>query len=110
MCCAQWQLFLHILLFARRLPVLSLSENGSYLTRERLVAHLRMGLRQAGLEADRYSGHSFRIGAATTAAQAGVKDSFIKMLGHWESAAYQRYVRTPRDQLAAISSHLACMQ
>ena len=34
----------------------------------------------------------------------------IKMLGRWESASYQHYVRTPRDQLAAISSRLACMQ
>ena len=85
-------------------------KDGSYPTRERLVAHLRMGLRQAGLEAGRYSSHSFRIGAATTAAQAGVKGLFIKMLGRWESAAYQHYVRTPRDQLAAISSRLACMQ
>ena len=29
-------------------------KDGSYLTREHLVAHLRMGLRQAGLEAERY--------------------------------------------------------
>ena len=85
-------------------------KDGSYLTRECLVAHLHLGLRQAGLEADRYSSHSFRIGAATTAAQAGIKDSFIEMLGCWESAAYQCYVRTPRDQLAAILSRLACMQ
>ena len=56
-------------------------KDGSYLTREHLMAHLCVGLCQAGLEADRYSGHSFRIGAATTAAQAGVEDSFIKMLG-----------------------------
>ena len=60
-------------------------KDGSYFTREHLVAHLRLGLRQAGSEADRYSSHSFRIGVATTAAQAGMKDSFIKMLGHWES-------------------------
>ena len=53
-------------------------KDGSYLTRERLVAHLHVGLRQAGLEADRYSRHSFRIGAATTAAQAEVKDSLSK--------------------------------
>ena len=102
---------MRILPFARRLRLtLFVFKDGSYLTREHLVPHLRVGLRQAGLEADRYSGHSFRIGAATTAAQAGVKDSFIKMLGRWESAAYQHYVRTPRDQLAVISSHLACMQ
>ena len=31
-------------------------KDGSYLTRQRLVAHLHVGLCQAGLEADRYSG------------------------------------------------------
>ena len=81
--------------------------DGSYLTRDRLVTRLRAGLLQAGIDASRFTGHSFRIGAATTAAQAGIEDAVIKMLGRWESAAYQRYVRTPRDQLAAVSSHLA---
>ena len=81
--------------------------DGSYLTRDRLVTRLRAGLLQAGIDASRFTGHSFRIGAATTAAQAGIEDAVIKMLGRWESAAYQRYVRTPRDQLAAVSSRLA---
>ena len=83
--------------------------DGSYLTRDRLVAHLRAGLQQAGVDASRFSGHSFRIGAATMAAQAGIEDAVIKMLGRWKSSAYQRYVRTPRDQLAAIASRLARM-
>ena len=80
--------------------------DGSYLTRDRLVKHLRQGLQQVGIDRNRFSGHSFRIGAATTAAQAGIEDSVVKMLWHWKSSAYQRYLRTPRDQLAAISSRL----
>ena len=80
--------------------------NGTYLTRDRLVVHIRQGLLPMGMDPSHHSGHSFRIGAATTAAQVGVEDSVIKMLGHWESASYQRYIRTPRDQLAAISSCL----
>ena len=58
---------------------------------------------QVGLEADRYNGHSFRIGASTSTAQARVEDSFIKMLGCCESAANQCYIRNPRNQLPAIS-------
>ena len=54
-----------------------------------------------------FSGHSFHIGVVTTAAQADIEDSVVKMLGLWDSAAYQRYIRTPRDQLAAISTQLA---
>ena len=64
-------------------------------------------LAEAGLDVSGYSGHSFRIGAATSAAQAGLGDALIKTLGRWESAAYQRYIRTPRDTLAGISSQLA---
>ena len=60
-----------------------------------------------GIEEKKYSGHSFHIGAATAAVAAGVEDSLIKILGRWESSAYQTYVRVPRDQLASISKRLS---
>ena len=47
---------------------------------------------------------SFRIGAATAAAQAGVEDSVIQLLGRWSSAAFLAYIRTPREDLARYSS------
>ena len=65
---------------------------------------VKQALTATGLDVKGYSGHSFRIGAATTAAAKGVEDSVIKMLGRWESLAYQNYLRTPRDTLAAISA------
>ena len=46
---------------------------------------------------EHYSGHSFRIGAATTAAECGLQDSMIKAVERWESSAYQVYVRMPKD-------------
>ena len=80
--------------------------DGSPLTRDRLVDAVRQALGQAGISAAGYSAHSFRIGAATTAAQAGIKDSVVKMLGRWESSAYQRYMQTPRATLAVFFSRL----
>ena len=81
--------------------------DGTPLTRDKLVTAVRQALQQAGVQSARYSGHSFRIGAATTAAQAGVEDSMVKMLGRWESSSYQHYIQTPKDALAAISVRLA---
>ena len=81
--------------------------DGSPLTRDKLVTAVRKALTKAGLDHSGYSGHSFRIGAATSAARAGLSDPLIKMLGRWESAAYQRYIQTPRGSLAAVSSQLA---
>ena len=54
-----------------------------------------------------YAGHSFTIGAATTAAMAGVEDATIQTLGRWQSAAYLQYVRMPSEQLARLSAVLA---
>ena len=34
----------------------------------------------------------------------GMGDATIKMLGRWQGTAYLTYVKTPRDQLARISS------
>eukprot|EP00731_Ephydatia_muelleri_P033273 Em0027g21a len=76
------------------------------LTRDRFVGEMRKALEQAGVTAKQYSGHSFRIGAATTAASCGLQDSLIKTLGRWESAAYAVYIRTPITDLCSVSSRL----
>ena len=58
------------------------------------MAAIRIALtKKIGLASKDYAGHSFRIGAATTAAHQGIHDSLIKTLGRWESAAYTRYIR-----------------
>ena len=81
--------------------------NGQLLTRDRLVLHLRGVLTRVGIDPKKYCSHSFRIGAATTAASRGVEDSVIKTLGRWKSQAYQEYVKIPREQLAGYSSLLS---
>jgi len=34
-------------------------------------------------------------------------DNQIKMLGRWQSDAYQCYIKTPREELAKLSKKLA---
>lgn len=80
--------------------------NGSFLTRERFVNAVREALDKRRVDSSRYAGHSFRIGAATTAAQRGILDSLIKTLGRWESSAYTIYIRTPRKTLCSVTGTL----
>ena len=42
------------------------------MTRELLVKHFREALTIAGIDASKFSGHSFRIGAASTTVALGV--------------------------------------
>lgn len=81
-----------------------LNSSKGTITKPWFVARIRETLASIGLPQHQYAGHSFRIGAATTAAMAGVEDSLIQTLGRWHSAAYLQYIRTPKEQLATISS------
>ena len=81
-------------------------EDGS-LSRSLLVRRLREALQSTGLDTLSFNGHSFRIGAATAAAQAGLSDALIKTLGRWKSSAYASYIRSPRDSLLAVAPALA---
>ena len=81
--------------------------SGTPLSRELFVRHVTDALCPYDVDVKDYSGHSFRIGAATAASAAGVEDSMIKTLGRWQSSAYQSYVRIPRESLAAVSKKLS---
>ena len=52
-------------------------KDGSYLTRQRFASLISTCLCQAGIDEKSYSTHSFRIGAATTAKDAGISDVHI---------------------------------
>ena len=80
---------------------------GEPLTKENFTKHVRAALTSCGFNPALYAGHSFRIGAATTAAERGIEDSTIKALGRWKSDAFQAYIKIPREKLAAMSKVLS---
>lgn len=82
-------------------------KDGRPLTKDHFVRAVRSALTKADLPAAQYSGHSFRIGAATTAATVGIEDSLIQTLGRWKSSAYLFYVRLDPNKLAAVSAIMA---
>ena len=82
-------------------------QSGRLLTRSAVVHLLRDAARYAGLPYKSLKGHSFRIGAASTAAAAGLPDWLIKVLGRWSSDCYQLYIRTPRNVLLSAAPRMA---
>ena len=77
------------------------------LTKDYFIQKFRAALTNIGLEASQYAGHSFRFGAATTAAEKDIEDSLIKAMGRWKSQAYLTYIKTAQDTLAKVSSSLS---
>lgn len=85
---------------------LFINRDGSPFSQQQLITSLRQALTQAGIDCTHYSGHSFRIGAATTASAKGIPETTIQALGRWRSDCYKRYIRPPQGELTSISAKL----
>ena len=71
-------------------------QSGVPLSQEVLVASIREALISFGLQdVSQFNSHSFKIGVATAAAQAGIADSTIQLMGRWRSAAFTQYIHPP---------------
>ena len=73
--------------------MLFVHRNGSQLTRYQFQAVLKKASKFLGWQPKKFSSHSFRIGAATTAAMNGVHESLIMKKGRWKSSAVKSYFR-----------------
>lgn len=81
--------------------------SGLPLTKQKFTSQIRQVLQAIGLPYQDFAGHSFRIGAATAAAKAGLENSVIRTLGRWNSLAFYTYIRTLHEHLAQFSSVIA---
>ncbi|XP_033726605.1 uncharacterized protein LOC117316195 isoform X2 [Pecten maximus] len=67
--------------------------NGQSISRSYFDSKLHACLAFCQLSSSFYKGHSFRIGAATFAAENGLSDAHIRSLGRWKSNAFRKYIR-----------------
>lgn len=79
---------------------LFITSAGVGVTRERFTSLLNAAISYCGLNPTCYKGHSFRIGAASHAAEKGMTDAQIRVMGRWRSNAFQKYIR-----IGSMASH-----
>ena len=76
-------------------------------SRQQFIMYLREILRRLGYKENDYCSHPFRIGAASTAAAAGIEDYLIKVLGRWNSSCYERYIRVAKSSIEDAQNRLS---
>ncbi|KAJ8347136.1 hypothetical protein SKAU_G00285370 [Synaphobranchus kaupii] len=107
--CENWNSisFFYMTRYLRRRPLTSpdeplfITDKGNAMTRSWFSACLCLVCQYCGLSPELYTAHSFRIGAATTAATVAPTCT-IKAMGRWSSAAYERYIRPDIDEIISI--------
>ena len=85
---------------------LFLFKDGTFLTRSHLNMLLSAWMVPLNLAHTRISSHSFRIGAASTAAATGLPAWLIQALGRWSSQYYIQYIRMFPAIMASVQNKL----
>ena len=75
-------------------PLFCLADGSAFKT-EVFTRQLKGALAFCDLDCSRYKSHSFRIGAASLAAENGMSAAQIRGLGRWKSDAFKLYIRSP---------------
>ena len=92
--CCPVQLILEFLHLRGNKPgPLFIMRDGCPVSRSVFSEKLSICIKYCGLDPSRYKGHSFRIGAASHAAEGGMSDAQIRTLGRWKSNAFLKYIR-----------------
>ena len=80
--------------------------NGTLLNRKTVSNMLSALTEKCGLPANRYKAHSFRKGAASTLAAAGIPDSTIQTMGRWSTDCYKTYINLSQSQISSFAKSL----
>ena len=92
-CCPVQYLLSYLRLRGNSPGPLFMMADFSPVSRSYFSSTLSTVLKFCSMDPTRYKGHSFRIGAASHAADKGLSDAQIRILGRWRSNAFQKYIR-----------------
>src|SRR5882724_6981822 len=81
-------------------------DDGAPLSRNSFIGLLRSSLTRAGFNVSKFSGHSFRHSAASSAMAVGFNDYKIQLLGRWYSNSYKLHIDNSQARLLSLSSRL----
>ena len=80
--------------------------NGDLLNRKTVASMLKALTKKCGLAKGRYKAHSFRKGATSTLAAAGIPDSTIQTMGRWSTDCYKIYINLSQSQISNFAKAL----
>lgn len=82
--------------------------SGEPMSRNWMISQLRRRLQQAGIQTHtKYSGHSFRRGAAQHASDNGLTHEDIQELGRWKSDSFKRYFKRTLHSKLELNARFA---
>jgi hypothetical protein len=88
-------------------PAALVYESGNVLDHVSFSQFTKATVKKLGLDPARYSAHSYRSGAATSAGSNHFGDWEVQRLGRWRSQAYKTYIRQPDSHSATFAARLA---